>query len=75
MIKQPSAYDSFESWWQKSGSRYEAAVLERGGVPWALSAEGRERVAARLGVSPNTDPMDLRRALWERGHTNRNEAA
>lgn len=65
----------FDLWWQRSGERYEAAVLAAGDLPWALDPEKRIAVAERLGLPHDTDPMELRRALWQRGRTTRGNAS
>lgn len=57
---------TFEDWWQSHGQPYESAVLEAGGTPWPLDPVKRARTAERLGLPEDTDPMELRRALWER---------
>jgi hypothetical protein len=64
---------SFDTWWERSGQHYEQAVIDAGGTPWPLDPEKRRAVAARLGLPVDTDPMELRRALWAR--RNRSEAA
>lgn len=56
----------FEEWFEKYGKPYEAAVVANGGTPWPLDPVKRAGVAKRLGLPEDTDPMDLRRALWER---------
>lgn len=56
----------FETWWRQSGQPYEDAVIEAGGMPWPLDPAKRARTAATLGLHEDTDPMELRRALWER---------
>lgn len=57
---------SFERWWETSGRHYEAAVIANGDTPWPLSPEKRAATAARLGLPADTDPMELRKALYER---------
>ncbi|WP_237071882.1 hypothetical protein [Mycobacterium avium] len=57
---------TFESWWGRHGQPYEAAVIEAGGTPWPLDPAKRARTATALGLPDDTDPMDLRRALWRR---------
>lgn len=69
----PEQAQAFESWWEQYGQPYEAAVLEAGGTPWPLDPAKRARTAAVLGLPEDTDPMDLRRALWAR--RNRSNAA
>lgn len=59
-------HDAFTAWWEKHGQPYEAAVIERGGTPWPLDPVKRAATAERLGLPDDTDPMELRRALWER---------
>ena len=66
---------SFEEYWEISGSRYETAVIENGGTPWPLDPEKRAATAERLGLPDDTDPMELRRALWERRNKSRSNAA
>lgn len=58
--------DAFESWWDRFGQPYEAAVIEQGGVPWVSDPDKRQVMAARLGLPADTPDMDLRRALWQR---------
>lgn len=64
-----SETERFEHWWERFGQHYEAAVIENGGIPWPLDPVKRARNAKRLGLPEDTDPMELRRALWE--HRNR----
>lgn len=57
---------SFEEWFAKYGKPYEAAVIAGGGTPWPMDPEKSSEVAKRLGLPADTDPMELRRALWAR---------
>ncbi|WP_197504741.1 hypothetical protein [Mycobacterium sp. 852002-51163_SCH5372311] len=41
-------------------------MVANGGTPWPLDPVKRAAVAERLGMPEHTDPMELRRALWER---------
>lgn len=59
---------SFAQWFAKYGQPYEAAVIAGGGTPWPMDSEKRAAVAERLGLPVDTDPMELRRALWARSH-------
>jgi hypothetical protein len=59
-------HSTFESWWAKHGAAYEAAVIDAGGTPWPLHPAKRRAVATQLGLPEDTDPMELRRALWAR---------
>ncbi len=43
-----------------------AVVREAGDLPWFEDTDRKAKVAARLGLPEDTDPMDLRRALWQR---------
>lgn len=63
----------FDTWWTKSGQHYEQAVRDAGDLPWPEDPTKRHAVAARLGLAEDTDPMELRRALWAR--RNRSKAA
>jgi hypothetical protein len=63
-MRQP--VESFAEWWERHGQPYEAAVIAGGGTPWPLDPVKAAAAAERLGLPENTDPMDLRRALWER---------
>lgn len=65
---------SFEEWFAKHGQPYEAAVIVGGGTPWPMDPEKSAAVAERIGLPADTDPMELRRALWER-RNNRSSAA
>jgi hypothetical protein len=56
----------FDTWWERSGQHYERAVIEAGDTPWPMDPAKRARIAASLGLPENTDPMELRRALWAR---------
>jgi hypothetical protein len=56
----------FDRWWTKHGQAYEQAVTDAGDLPWPLDPVKRRRVAALLGLPEGSDPMTLRRALWER---------
>ncbi|CAN5579020.1 hypothetical protein BH09ACT8_BH09ACT8_27170 [soil metagenome] len=58
--------ETFEEYWELSGQPYEAAVTAGGGTPWPLDPEKRAAAAERLGLPEDTDPMELRRALWAR---------
>lgn len=60
-------YSTFETWWERAGKPYEAAVIEQGGTPWVADPEQRKGIAKRLGLPIDADDMTLRRALWERG--------
>jgi hypothetical protein len=71
-VREPTA--TFEEWWEMHGSAYEAAVIENGGTPWPLDPEKRGVIADRLELPDDTDPMELRRALWERRNTRSNAA-
>ncbi|KLI04074.1 MULTISPECIES: hypothetical protein [Mycolicibacterium] len=57
---------TFADWWQLCGQPYEAAVIANGGTPWVEDPEKRAATAESLGLPADTDPMELRRALWER---------
>jgi hypothetical protein len=46
---------------------YDAAIRAAGDVPWHEDHERRAKVAARLGLSVDADPVDVRRALFLRG--------
>ncbi|GAB4678009.1 hypothetical protein [Mycobacterium timonense] len=65
---------TFDVWWERSGQHYEAAVIEQGGTPWPLDPDKRARIASQLGLSEDTDPMELRRALWARRNSKRSAA-
>ena len=56
----------FDTWWHRFGQPYEAAVRDAGDLPWPEDPAKRQQVAARLGLPEDTDPMELRRALWAR---------
>ena len=56
----------FDTWWERHGQPYEAAVIAGGGTPWLLDPVKRADTAERLGIPADTDPMELRRARWER---------
>ncbi|MCV7150683.1 hypothetical protein [Mycolicibacterium pyrenivorans] len=58
--------ETFEEWFEKCGKPYEAAVVANGGTPWTEDPEKRAATAQRLGLPADTDPTELRRALWER---------
>lgn len=58
--------ETFAGWWEKHGQPYEAAVIAGGGTPWPLDPDKRAATAEILGLAEDTDPMELRRALWER---------
>ncbi|RRR41154.1 hypothetical protein EHH44_19260 [Mycolicibacter terrae] len=62
---------TFKDWWERSGQHYERAVIEAaaGGTPWPLDPEKRAANAKLLGLPEDTDPMGLRRALWERRYS------
>lgn len=60
--------ETFEEWWERHGQPYEAAVIAGDGTPWPMDPEKRAATAERLGLPESTDPMMLRRALWERRH-------
>jgi hypothetical protein len=60
----------FDTWWHESGQHWEAACIEAGGTPWVLDPEKRTATAERLGLPEDTDPMELRRALFERRNRN-----
>ena len=64
MIDRPEL--TFEQWFEKHGQPYEAAVIASGGMPWPMDPEKRAAAAERLGLPEHTDPIELRRALWER---------
>jgi hypothetical protein len=66
--------ETFEEWFEKHGQPYEAAVIANGGKPWPLDAEKRAAAAAKLGLPHDTEPMELRRALWERRNKRSNSA-
>lgn len=57
---------TFDSWWGRQGSRYEAAVIANGDTPWPLDPEKRAAIAELLGLPEDIDPMELRRAVWHR---------
>ncbi len=44
----------------------EGQACSRVPTPWPLDPEKRAANAKRLGLPEDTDPMELRRALWER---------
>lgn len=56
----------FEEWWETYGSKYQAAVIERGGTPWtadlaerrALWQRRHNRPSPPLGLS--NDPAVIR---------------
>ncbi|ORB73130.1 hypothetical protein BST44_16320 [Mycobacterium scrofulaceum] len=56
---------SFEEYLARSEA-YMAVVREAGDLPWFEDTDRKAKVAARLGLPEDTDPMDLRRALWQR---------
>lgn len=58
--------ETFADWWQLCGAPYEAAVIKNGGVPWPFDPVKRAATADRLGLPVDTEPMELRKALWER---------
>ncbi|MEB3031087.1 hypothetical protein [[Mycobacterium] nativiensis] len=58
--------ETFAEWWQLCGQPYEAAVIKNGGVPWPMDPVRRAAAAEQLGLPADTDPMELRRALFER---------
>lgn len=58
--------ETFEEWFARFGEPYERVVIDNGGTPWPLDPEKRAATAAQLGLPTDTDPMDLRRALWAR---------
>lgn len=60
------APETFEEWFERYGQPYEAAVIANDGTPWPLDPEKRAATADRLGLPADTNPMELRRALWER---------
>jgi hypothetical protein len=60
---------TFSEWWRLYGEPYERAVIEAGGTPWPLDPAKRAVTADKLGLPADTNPMELRRALWERQHT------
>lgn len=57
---------TFEQWYERHGHAYEAAVIAGGGTPWPLDPDKRAAITERLGLPADTEPMQLRRALWER---------
>lgn len=57
-----------------SSENYVAAIREAGDLPWFEDPERRSRAAAQLGLPEDTDPMELRRALWARRHKRSNAA-
>ncbi|MGJ6125972.1 hypothetical protein QN239_25685 [Mycolicibacterium sp. Y3] len=60
----------FDSWWERFGQPYEAAVIAKGGTPWVNDPVKRPKIAATLGLPEDTPDMELRRALWlGRGRT------
>jgi hypothetical protein len=61
---------SFDTWWEESGQHWEAACIANGGTPWPLDLAKRAANAKRLGLPADTDPMELRRALYERRNRN-----
>jgi hypothetical protein len=73
-VRPTGAPQSFEEWWDKHGTPYEAAVVAGGGTPWALDPVKRAATAAQLGLPEDTDPMELRRALWARRYKRSNAA-
>jgi hypothetical protein len=42
----------FETWWERSGQPYEAAVVERGGTPWTTDLEERRALWHRRYRQP-----------------------
>jgi hypothetical protein len=60
----------FDTWWEKSGQHWEAACIANGGTPWPLDPAKRAANAKWLGLPEDTDPMELRRALYERRNRN-----
>jgi hypothetical protein len=60
---------TFEEWFEKYGQPYESAVIANGGQPWSLDPVKRAATAAQLGLPEDTDPMALRRALWDRRYS------
>lgn len=58
--------ESFDEWWDRFGQPYEATVIANGGTPWPLDTEKRAATATNLALPADTDPMELRRALWKR---------
>lgn len=65
-MREPSTPEAFAEWWSTHGEPYEAAVIAAGDMPWPLDPVKRAATAERLGLPEDTDPMELRRALWER---------
>uniref|UniRef100_A0AB39U256 Tail assembly chaperone n=1 Tax=Mycolicibacterium phage Alyssa1 TaxID=3240801 RepID=A0AB39U256_9CAUD len=57
--------NTFEQYLERS-EPYFAAVREAGDLPWFEDPEKRAAAAVKLGLSAETDPLELRRALWER---------
>ena len=58
--------NTFEQWWEQYGQPYEAEVLRRGGLPWPYNPDKCAHNAQLLGLPADTDPMELRRAMWAR---------
>lgn len=57
---------TFESWWERSGQHYAAAVIERGGTPWTDDMEERRRLWNRRYARPGP-PAGLRAIVSVRG--------
>jgi hypothetical protein len=74
-MRAPGTPETFAEWWELHGQPYEAAVIVNGGTPWPLDPVKRGAIARRLGLPEDTDPMHLRRALWELRNDSRRKAA
>lgn len=57
--------ETFEQYLERS-EPYNAAVRAAGDLPWFEDPEKRAEIAEQLGLPTDTDPMELRKALWER---------
>uniref|UniRef100_A0AB39U2N4 Uncharacterized protein n=11 Tax=unclassified Caudoviricetes TaxID=2788787 RepID=A0AB39U2N4_9CAUD len=57
--------ETFEQYLERS-EPYFAAIREAGDLPWFEDTEKRAATAVRLGLAADAEPLEVRRALWER---------
>lgn len=52
----------------KHSAPYDAAIREAGDLPWHEDPERLARVAQQLGLPEDSEPLTVRRALFNRHH-------
>lgn len=57
--------ETFEQYVERTEVYFET-IRAAGDLPWFEDAERSRTIAERLGLPVDTDPTELRRALWSR---------